>query len=176
MSALDYPAPKTQTGIMLIEAMIGLLIFSIAILGMISLQANLLKETQQSQQRAEASYLANEVISLIWTTDRANQRTFDTDQYAGAGIDTDPVDPISFTDLINALGGDPDQVRLATWAAKANTLMPNGSVRIDVAAPPAVTAPIQVSVTMNWTFREDIGNNAGQNVTRSFRTVALVGP
>lgn len=66
---------KGQQGVVLIEALIGILIFSIGILALIGLQAVAIKNTVDSQNRIEAGFLANEIVSRMWTTG-GNPSTF----------------------------------------------------------------------------------------------------
>jgi type IV pilus assembly protein PilV len=60
-----------QRGSSLIEALIALLILSIAILGIIGLQANLLRIGSQAQYRLQASLLAQNIAGMI-SVDGAN--------------------------------------------------------------------------------------------------------
>ena len=61
---------NTQRGAYLLEALIGILIFSFGILGIVGLQAQAIRFTNDSEYRAEAVYLANALISKMWTDDR----------------------------------------------------------------------------------------------------------
>jgi type IV pilus assembly protein PilV len=60
-----------QTGAFLLEALIGILIFSLGILGIVGLQARAIRFTNDAELRAEAMYLANSLISQMWTDNRA---------------------------------------------------------------------------------------------------------
>jgi type IV pilus assembly protein PilV len=55
----------------MVEGLTAMTVFSIGILGVIGLQASVLENNAQAQFRAEASYLAEEVIGLA-TADAAN--------------------------------------------------------------------------------------------------------
>ncbi len=55
-----------QAGSFLLEALIGILIFSFGILGIVGLQAQSLRHTGESEYRAEAVYLANSLVSQMW--------------------------------------------------------------------------------------------------------------
>jgi len=52
-------APSKQQGVMLLEALVGILIFSIGILAMLGMQAVGMRNTIDSKYRSEAAYLAN---------------------------------------------------------------------------------------------------------------------
>lgn len=60
---------------MLLEALIGLLIFSIGLLAMIGMQAISIKNSASATYRSEASYLANQIIGQMWA-DQANLPTY----------------------------------------------------------------------------------------------------
>ena len=54
-----------QTGVVLIEALLGILIFSIGILALIGMQSVAVKNTTDARYRTEAAYLANNILSQI---------------------------------------------------------------------------------------------------------------
>jgi type IV pilus assembly protein PilV len=64
-----------QQGVMLLEALVGVLIFSIGILGMVSMQATAIQNSAAATYRTEASYLANQIIGTMWA-DRANLASY----------------------------------------------------------------------------------------------------
>lgn len=55
-----------QRGVVLIEALIAILIFSIGILGIVGMQANMVKNTSDSKFRADAAYIAQQRIGMMW--------------------------------------------------------------------------------------------------------------
>lgn len=64
---------KHQHGVMLIEALIGLLIFSVGILAMIGMQATAFSASADAKNRSDAAAFANEIISTIWmSVDRSS--------------------------------------------------------------------------------------------------------
>ena len=69
MNRFNYK--RIQSGGFLLEALIGVLIFSFGILGIVGLQAQSLRHTGDAEYRAEATYLANSLISKMWTDDPA---------------------------------------------------------------------------------------------------------
>ena len=74
-----------QRGAFLLEALIGILIFAFGVLGIVGLQAQSLRFTNETQYRAEAVYLANSLISSMWGDDLATlEARYDKDT-AGAG-------------------------------------------------------------------------------------------
>lgn len=65
-------SPKSaQEGVVLIEAMLAIVIFSIGVLAVVGLQAAMIKNADESKYRAEASYIAQKRIGQMWA-DPAN--------------------------------------------------------------------------------------------------------
>ncbi|MDD2928597.1 MAG: prepilin-type cleavage/methylation domain-containing protein [Sideroxydans sp.] len=58
---------SAQQGVVIIEAMIAILIFSVGVLGIVGMQANMVKNTTDSRYRAEASYIAQQMIGTMWS-------------------------------------------------------------------------------------------------------------
>lgn len=54
-------------GFMLIEVMISVLIFSLGVLGLVGLQASMMQAQTTAKDRADASYLINELTGLMWS-------------------------------------------------------------------------------------------------------------
>lgn len=72
MSNQNMPTLKSeQQGVVIIEALIAILIFSIGVLGIVGMQANMIKNTSESKFRADAGYVAQQQIGLLWS-DPAN--------------------------------------------------------------------------------------------------------
>lgn len=59
-----------QRGAMLLEVLVAILIFSFGILGIVGLQAQSIRHINDAQFRGEAVFLANSLISRMWTEDR----------------------------------------------------------------------------------------------------------
>ncbi len=55
-----------QDGVMLLEALIGILIFSVGILAMVGMQAAAFSASADAKNRSEAAAFANQIISDIW--------------------------------------------------------------------------------------------------------------
>jgi type IV pilus assembly protein PilV len=63
----QMPPPKSaQQGVVLLEAMIAILIFSFAVLGIVGLQAAMVKNTSESKYRADAGLIAQKRIAAMW--------------------------------------------------------------------------------------------------------------
>ena len=108
MLRLDDHSIKAESarGSILLEALIAVLIFSLGILGLIGLQATLMKNTTEAKARIDASLIANQRIARMWV-DRDN-----LSNYAGTLTAGDS-------------SSDPDQAQIS--------LFPNGSITTAVA-------------------------------------------
>lgn len=77
-----------QSGVMLLEALIAILIFSLGILAIVGLQAAAIKSAGDAKYRTDASLLAGKLIAEMWTSDRT-QATLQTNfQTGGTGYNT----------------------------------------------------------------------------------------
>lgn len=65
----------TQRGVMLIEALVGIAIFSFAILGIVGLQATAIRAVRDADYRAKASLFADQLVGRMWI-DRFNVSTY----------------------------------------------------------------------------------------------------
>jgi len=67
MHEQPLPLPKSaQQGVVLLEVMIAILIFSMGVLAIVGLQAVMVKNTTDSKYRSDASYIAQQAIGRIW--------------------------------------------------------------------------------------------------------------
>lgn len=62
-----FPTKYAQQGVVLIEAMVAILIFSMGVLAIVGLQAAMIKNTADSKYRADAAYIAQQRIGLMWS-------------------------------------------------------------------------------------------------------------
>src|SRR4051812_50179651 len=69
------PDPKSQQGVILIEVLVAILIFSVGVLAIVGLQANMIQNTADAKYRSEASYIAQVRIGQMWA-DPANLSTY----------------------------------------------------------------------------------------------------
>ena len=60
------PSPQSQHGVVLLESLIANLIFSLGVLGIVGLQAAMIKSTADAKFRSEASYIAQQKIGQMW--------------------------------------------------------------------------------------------------------------
>lgn len=57
---------RHQQGVVLLESLIAILIFSMGILALVGLQAAMIKNTSDARYRAEANYVAQQRLGAMW--------------------------------------------------------------------------------------------------------------
>lgn len=69
---------RTQSGSFILEAMISLLLFAVALIGLLGLSVQALNQVGQSKARNDASYLAGELLADMWVSSTVNVSTWAT--------------------------------------------------------------------------------------------------
>jgi type IV pilus assembly protein PilV len=124
---------RLQSGSAMVEGLTAVTVFSIGILGVIGLQASVLENNAQAQFRAEASYLAEEVIGLA-TADAAN----------AACYSMNPGSP----DCTNAFAQEAAQ----EWAERVQASLPGAD---EILPQVAYAADGTFTVTIQWKRQSD---------------------
>lgn len=130
--------PVKQQGVILIEGLIAILIFSMGILALMGLQAVAISYSTAAKYRADASYLADQIVSEMW---------------AGGGANTS-IDGFACNPCTAASGTGNANLIIANWIADINVTagLPNAvsgtSPVITVAT--TATGGRQVTVTLRW--------------------------
>jgi type IV pilus assembly protein PilV len=68
---------QSQRGVILIEALVAILIFSVGVIAVMGMQAVSIEQVSQAKYRTDASYLANQITGQMWT-DVPNLATYAT--------------------------------------------------------------------------------------------------
>ncbi len=76
--------PNLQRGVMLLEALISILIFSMGILAIIGLQASSVRLAGDAKYRADANLLANRLIGSMWLANTSPSLAADFSSPGGA--------------------------------------------------------------------------------------------
>jgi type IV pilus assembly protein PilV len=123
-----------QEGVMLLEALIGILIFSLGVLALVAMQAVSISSVSNARYRTEASFLANDILGSAWI-DRGLLGT-------GASLDA-----------FRYPGGSASA--LNAWVQKVQATLPGSDVyppTIEVVNPvaPAAGSARQITVTLQW--------------------------
>ena len=127
------PARRAASGIVLIEALVGILIFAMGVLGIVGLQAAMTKAQASNKFRGDASYLASGLIGTMWSDDVTNNLS----KYTTAGC-------ASYAPCND-------------WSAKVATALPGGTTAITVDAAKNVTVTIQWTVPNEGTHSYTTG-------------------
>ena len=61
--------PSAQGGVMLLEALLGLLIFSLGILALVAMQSVSISNVSNAKYRVEAAFAAEEIMNYMWLSD-----------------------------------------------------------------------------------------------------------
>jgi len=117
-----------QQGMLLLEALVGILIFSIGILAMLGMQSVGMQNTIESKYRSEAAYLANQIVGTMWV-DRANIATYDD---AGGG-----------------------NARLTAWQGQVSSTLPMDPTNPPSTAPSITIAGRQATIVVRWKRTSD---------------------
>jgi type IV pilus assembly protein PilV len=121
--SLRRSAAAPGRGFVMLEALVGGLIFAIGVLGVVALQASMTQSQTIGKFRGDAVYLADELVGLIWSDSAANMASYAT---ASCG---------SYT-------------RCNDWKTKVANELPSGAPTVTVN-----TGTGQVDVTITWATR-----------------------
>jgi type IV pilus assembly protein PilV len=69
--SLHKASLKAQRGMLLVEALCAILIFSFGVLGLIGLQASAVSESSDAKLRSAAALLADQYINQMWVSNRS---------------------------------------------------------------------------------------------------------
>ena len=130
---MNAQTQKSQQGVMLLEALVAILIFSIGIVAVMGMQAASISQVTQAKFRTDASYLVNQIVGKMWV-DLPNVPSYTSAGYAGR----------------------------AAWDTTVANTLPNGNAVIAVNGL-AYTAPgvtpiatgATVTVTINWKLPDE---------------------
>lgn len=150
-----HAARGVQGGVMLLEAMVAILIFSLGVLSVIQLQAVSIRQASSAEYRAIASMLANDLVSRMWASNRAPdvlQASFSSTT-AGSGY-TQWLTSVRRSGLPN-ISSDQGTLPTVTF-----TSVPAGVV--------SGTASSQATVTIYWKEQGDTTRK------RSYQVVAQI--
>lgn len=138
--------PK-QSGVVLLEALIGILIFSLGILALVAMSTSAIRVQGDAQYRAEAMNLAEQISSAIWSGVGRPLSTVDTAtlqlyQHAENG------------GLCAFNGSASTQAAVTTWLTRVQNMLPgsgNGMQQIAI----NTAANNEVRITVCWQAPSD---------------------
>lgn len=109
---------------MLIEVLISVLIFCVGVLALVGLQVSMTRSQTETKVRADASYLANELVGLMWA-DVTNLTSYDSSACTG-------------------------YAQCNAWKIKVARALPSASSTVTVIGAAGAT-PGQVTILISWT-------------------------
>jgi len=125
---------KLQGGAMMLEALIGILIFSTGILALIGMQALAIAHVADAKYRADASFFANQIIAEMWVN-RAN-----LGNYAYPGSGTAPTE-------------------IQGWVNNIQNYLPGSATNLPIITVDTATGRVQVDVRWNPPNAEAVHNH-----------------
>lgn len=115
---------------MLLEALIGILIFSLGILALVAMQAIAVTSVSNARYRTEAAFLANEIIGTAWVDRGSN--------YANLANYT-------------VTAGSTSYAVTQAWVNKVNAMLPGTTANPpDIAIATPASGGRQMTVTVRW--------------------------
>ena len=147
--------PKLQGGVVLLEALVAILIFSIGILAIVGLQGAAVKTATDARYRSEAAFLASELMSQIWA-DAPNVAQY---EYPGSGA---------------------VPTRLDRWVTRVSDRLPGASVAsglppiIDYNTDPTLGAIVEI--TVRWRMPEEASQGLPAHTHRMRANINLNPP
>jgi type IV pilus assembly protein PilV len=134
----QFNTARRERGVMLIEALIAILIFSIGILAVVGMQGVAIKDVTSAKYRSEAAFLAQELLAQMWT-------------------DNGNIGAYAFT----GTGTPPDKIK--DWVNKVQAKLPDGANQLPIVAlsntiPVASATPTgaTVQITVRWRLPDEI--------------------
>jgi len=116
-------SPRAQCrGFVMMEVLVGALIFAIGVLGLVSLQANMSRSQTVGKFRGDAVYLADELVGMLWS-DLQN-----LSKYTSANCST--------------------YTRCSDWTGKVTRTLPGGATTVAVNT---TTGQVDVSISWTTT-------------------------
>ena len=120
--------PTKQSGVMLIEALVGMLIFLIGILALMGMQAAAISNTTQAKYRSDAALFAGQIVSQMWS------------------------DPNNIASYAYTSGGSSTNANVNAWVSRISNTLPGTSASTN---PPSIAIAasnggFDITVTVRW--------------------------
>jgi type IV pilus assembly protein PilV len=122
--------PSQQQGVILLEALIGILIFTLGVLALVAMQAVSISNVSNARYRTEAAFLANEIISDAWVDRGTN--------YSNMG-----------SYVVTA--GSSTYAKTTAWVNKVYATLPGSNLTPpDISVVTPASGGRQITVTVRW--------------------------
>jgi len=121
-------------GVMLLEALIAILVFSIGILAVVGMQGVAIKTVTDAKYRSEAAFLANDLLSQMWS----DTASLGAGSYEYPGSGTVPA-------------------KLTAWKARVDARLPGtASAEPSVAVTNVTAQGGTVKIVIQWRLPEEV--------------------
>lgn len=140
---------RDQKGSVLLEALISILIFSLGILALVSMQTAATRSTVDAKHRADASFLANQIVSSLWVEAVANRAA-----YVNGNVAT-----VAGASGCQAGGAAATAPEALAWLGQVARLLPNA----DANRQQITIVNDTVTVRVCWLDRSDNAGGAYHN-------------
>lgn len=125
-----------QTGSMILEALIAILIFSMGILALVGMQAQAINNVADAKYRSTAGFLADQMVGTMWATS--------TSIINASNVMTITPDPAF---ACNPCSGAAGNAYTQAWATSVAAALPNAT---GANAPIIAIAGPLVTITIAW--------------------------
>jgi type IV pilus assembly protein PilV len=142
-----------QRGVALLEALIALLIFSLGILGLVGLQSLSIKNSTDAKYRADAAFLANQIISQIWADLPSNSLSAAGQAVLGAYAHR----PNAGADACSPAGNASANGNVTGWITEVSRVLPGASSTNQQITVNAATGA--VTVTVCWRATQETADH-----------------
>lgn len=139
----------SQGGSFIIEALVSLLIFSIALIGLVGLSVQALNQVGQSKARNDASFLAGELISDMWVS-----AAVDIDAWSNKVKAAIPGPTGNTTTSVHFASCNCDTTATSTYAC-TSTGATGGPALAAVTGSQTITSPLAVTICISWVDRKE---------------------
>lgn len=130
MASISNLKSKFQSGVMMLEGLIAILIFSLGILAIVGLQAESVRNSSEAKYRADASFLVNQLIGRMWA-DRNNLASY---QHRPTGA-------------VCAPGGSASgYAQMIDWLDNVNNYLPQATETMQSVSVDAATGDVTVRI------------------------------
>ena len=150
--------PCGQSGFTLFEVMVAVVITSIGLLGMASLQIASLNGTQSSHERTQATFLAYDLADRM----RNNQAQLEAGNY-DLNMNQTPNSATCYGEGANCSASQAAAADLSQWHTLVANTLTDGDASIDTNTP-AGSSLTTVTITITWTDGRALPDLGDDNV------------
>lgn len=132
----------------LIEAMVAMLVFAVGVLAMIGMQTLAVKTASDAKYRADAAYMANQLIGQMWTANRATLTDFrhNCPSTTGCAPTCTPKASVSSNTVVKAW------LAQLVPASPASPLLPGAQSRLVTISVVPIQPVLGTSLQTNFTY------------------------